>query len=167
MRKGAQREESAGRTSMQKEGDSRSLPQVAEHHWLKGHEFEQTQGEGDGQRSLTCWVHGVKKSWTRLSDWTKTTIFSFFNLPPHLTPLGCHRVPTLGSLCQTENSNWLSILHTVMYMFQCYSLKSSYCLLPPLCSKAKIEYLVQEELPKIEPWGIYRGGFWSETSEHN
>ena len=24
------------------------------HHWLNGHEFEQTQGDSDGQRSLAC-----------------------------------------------------------------------------------------------------------------
>ena len=47
-------------------------------------------------------IHGVAKSWTRLSDWT--------------------------------DLNW-SILHMVMYMFQCYSLNSSYPLLPWPCPK--------------------------------
>ena len=50
-------------------------------------------------------------------------------LPPHLTPLGCHRSPAWGSLHLTSNSHWLSVLHTVMYMFHCYSLKSSHPLL--------------------------------------
>ena len=27
---------------------------VGWHHWLKGHEFEQSQGDGEGQRSLMC-----------------------------------------------------------------------------------------------------------------
>ena len=27
---------------------------VGWHHWLNGHEFEQTQGDSDGQRSLVC-----------------------------------------------------------------------------------------------------------------
>ena len=40
------------------------------HHWLDGHEFEQDPGVGDGQGSLHAAVHGVTKSWTRLSDWT-------------------------------------------------------------------------------------------------
>ena len=37
------------------------------HHRLDGHEFEQAPGVGDGQGSLAA-VHGVTKSWTRLSD---------------------------------------------------------------------------------------------------
>ena len=28
---------------------------VGRYHWLKGHEFEQTPGDGDGQGSLACW----------------------------------------------------------------------------------------------------------------
>ena len=44
---------------------------VGWHHWLSGHEFEQTPGESEGQGSLACYtVHGVKKSWTELSYWT-------------------------------------------------------------------------------------------------
>ena len=30
------------------------------------------------------------------------------DLPPHPTPLGCQRAPSLSSLCHTENSHWLS-----------------------------------------------------------
>ena len=41
---------------------------VGGHHRLKGHEFEQTLGDGEGQASLTAAVHGVAKSRTRLSD---------------------------------------------------------------------------------------------------
>ena len=29
------------------------------HHRLNGHEFEQTAGDGEGQRTLACIVHGV------------------------------------------------------------------------------------------------------------
>ena len=43
------------------------------HHWLNGHEFEQTLGESEGQGSLACWVHEVAKSQTRVSNWTTTT----------------------------------------------------------------------------------------------
>ena len=39
---------------------------VGWHHWLNGHEFEQTLGEYVGQRSL----HGVAKSQLQLSHWT-------------------------------------------------------------------------------------------------
>ena len=32
------------------------------------------------------------------------------HLPPHLTPIGCHRALALGFLHYTANSHWLSIL---------------------------------------------------------
>ena len=35
---------------------------VGWHHWLNGHEFEQTLGAGEGQWSLTAAVHGVEES---------------------------------------------------------------------------------------------------------
>ena len=37
------------------------------HHCLNGHEFEQTQGDREGQRSLTS-AAGVQKSWTQLNN---------------------------------------------------------------------------------------------------
>ena len=42
---------------------------VGWHHWLNGHEFEQTLGDTEGQ---WAWCDGVSKSWTWLSDWTAT-----------------------------------------------------------------------------------------------
>ena len=41
---------------------------VGWHHRLSGHEFESTLGVGDGQGGWRAAVHGVTKSWTRLSD---------------------------------------------------------------------------------------------------
>ena len=36
---------------------------VGWYHWLNGHEFEQTPGDGEGQRSLGCAaVHGIAES---------------------------------------------------------------------------------------------------------
>ena len=53
------------------------------------------------------------------------------HLPPHPTPLGCTRAPALGALLHALNLLWLSNLDVIIYMFQCYSLKSSHlCLLP-------------------------------------
>ena len=43
------------------------------HHWLDGHEFEWTLGVGDGWEAWRAAIHGVAKSWTRLSDWTDWT----------------------------------------------------------------------------------------------
>ena len=41
---------------------------VGWHHRLNGHGFGWTPGVGDGQEALRAAVHGVTKSWTRLSD---------------------------------------------------------------------------------------------------
>ena len=53
------------------------------------------------------------------------------HLPPHPTPLGCHRAPDLSSLQLTTHSHWLSLLHMVMYMLPYYSLHSFHPLLLP------------------------------------
>ena len=47
-------------------------------------------------------------------------------LSPHSIPLGCPRALALGALLHALNLHWSSVLHMVMYMFQCYSLKSSH-----------------------------------------
>ena len=46
-------------------------------------------------------------------------------LPPHPIPLGCPSAPALSALIHASNLHWSSILHMVVYMFQCYSLKLS------------------------------------------
>ena len=43
---------------------------VGWHHWLDGHEFEQSLEVGD-KEDWHAAVHGVAKCWTRLSDWTE------------------------------------------------------------------------------------------------
>ena len=65
----------AGKDWWQEEKGMPEDEMVGWHHWLNGHEFEQTLGVGEGLGSWEAWhaaVHGVKKSWTRLSDWTIT-----------------------------------------------------------------------------------------------
>ena len=58
--------------------------------------------------------------------------------PPHPIPLGCPRAPALSSLLHASNLHWSSLSHMVIYMFQCYSLKSSHPHLlphsPKVCS---------------------------------
>ena len=51
--------------------------------WLNGHEFEQSPGVSEGQGSLACCVHGVAKSWTRLSVWTE--LRSLAHAPSHFS----------------------------------------------------------------------------------
>ena len=48
---------------------------VGWHHWLNGHEFESTPGVGDGREAWRAAVHGVIKSWTRLSNWTELNVW--------------------------------------------------------------------------------------------
>ena len=63
-------------------------------------------------------------------------------LPPHPTPLGYHRAPSLSSLHHAANSQWLCVLHMVMRVFLCYTLNLShplflYCA-PQVCSLCPI-----------------------------
>ena len=51
------------------------------------------------------------------------------HLPPHPSPLGCHRAPSLSSLSHKSNTHWLPISHMVVHMFQCHSLNVSYPLM--------------------------------------
>ena len=45
---------------------------VGWYHGLKGHEFEQTRGDGEGQGSPGAAVHGVAKRWTHLGQKSDT-----------------------------------------------------------------------------------------------
>ena len=56
------------------------------------------------------------------------------HLSPHPIPPCCPRAPALGALHHTSDLRWSSVLHMVIYVFQCYSLKSSHPLLLPLRS---------------------------------
>ena len=67
-------------------------------------------------------------------------------IPSH--PSRLSQSTRFSSLCHTANSHWLSILHMVMYMFQCYSLYSSHPLLPSIMSTSLFSMSVE------------RKGFW-------
>ena len=60
------------------------------------------------------------------------------HLSSHSIPLGCPRAPALGALLHALNLHWSSILHMVIYIFQCYSLILSHPRLlphsPKVCS---------------------------------
>ena len=57
------------------------------------------------------------------------------HLPPHPIPQGCPSVPALSALFHALNLDLWSISHMVIYMFQCYSLKSSHPRLLPQSPK--------------------------------
>ena len=46
------------------------------------------------------------------------------NLPPRPIPQGHPSAPALSTLSHASNLDWRSVSHMVIYMFQCYSLKS-------------------------------------------
>ena len=60
------------------------------------------------------------------------------HLPPHPIPQGHPSAPGLSTLSHASNLDWRSISYMIIYMFQCYSLKSSHPHLlpwsPKLCS---------------------------------
>ena len=64
-----------------------------------------------------------------------------FYLPPRPISQGCSSTPTLSALFHASNLDWWSISHMVIYVFQCYSLKSSHSLLLPHSPKVCSLYL--------------------------
>ena len=91
-----QKDPDAGKYWGQEEKGTTEDEMAAWHHWLNGYEFEQALGVGDGQEAWHAAVHGVTKSWTQLSDWTKLnwTVGAIFD---HLL-FSSHCGPTLDSL---------------------------------------------------------------------
>ena len=68
-------------------------------------------------------------------------VFPILNTPPTSLPIPVQRhpsTPALSTLSHASNLDWQSISHTVLYMFQCYFLKSSHPRLfpqsPRVCS---------------------------------
>ena len=59
----------AGKDWGQEEKGTTEDEMVGWHHWLNGHEFNQSLGNGEGQ-GVHSIVHGATKSQTWLSDWT-------------------------------------------------------------------------------------------------
>ena len=62
----------AGKDRRQEEKGMTEDEMVGWHHWLNGHEFEKTLGDGEGREAWCAAVHGVTKIQTWLSDWTTT-----------------------------------------------------------------------------------------------
>ena len=61
------------------------------------------------------------------------------HLPSHPIPLGHPSAPALSILSHASNLDWWSVSQVIIYMFQCYSLKSSHpC---PLSQSPKAYYI--------------------------
>ena len=52
---------------------TRGQQMVGWHHWLNGHEFEQTPGDGERKGSLACCSPWDHQELAQLSDWTTTS----------------------------------------------------------------------------------------------
>ena len=63
------------------------------------------------------------------------------HLPAHPILLSCPSTPAVNALFHASNFDWSSISHMVIYMFQCYSLKSSHPRLLPQSPKVCSLYL--------------------------
>ena len=71
----------AGKDWGQEEKQMTKDEMIGWHHWLSGHEFEQTRGDNEEQGSLACCSPGVAKGWTWLSDWKITTKLHNYSFP--------------------------------------------------------------------------------------
>ena len=97
----------AGKDWGQEEKGTTEDDMVGWHHWLNGHEFEKAPGDCEGQGSLVCCSSWVAKSWTWLSDWTRT----------ESTPLGVYGLNDLIKIKLLEQylATW-----EARYLCKCY-----------------------------------------------
>ena len=58
-------------------------------------------------------------------------VFPASHFPPHPIPQGHPSAPALSTLSHRSNLDWQSVSHMIIYMFQCYPLKSSHPRLLP------------------------------------
>ena len=81
---------------------------VGQHHCLNGHDFEQTQGDSEGDRE--AWhaaAHGVSKSQTQLSDRTTMT---HINIPNKFL-ISMHELFNGGKIAFSNNGT-ATIVHS-------------------------------------------------------
>ena len=87
----------AGKDWGQEEKGVTEHDMVGWHHWLRGHEFEQSLGVDDGQGSLACcspWSCRVRQHWVTEVNWTWANSRRQWKTrePAVLQPMGSQRV---------------------------------------------------------------------------
>ena len=91
------------------------------------------------------------------------------HFPPHPIPLGHPSAPILSTLSHTSNLDWRSVLRMIIYMFHCYSLKSSHPSLSPqspkdcsihLCLLCCLAYWVIITIFQIHEYTVLCFSFW-------
>ena len=132
---------------------------VGWHHWLNGHDFEQTLEYSEGQGSHGA-VHGIAKSRTQPSNWTTTKVLkvkAVLTVPswaqkPHshallswLTSLTWPTNSVLFHACSACPVVYLPFASTSMDVLDPYH----YCLTTPLAPKNQPAVLIGKETKSL------------------
>ena len=101
----------AGKDWGQEEKGTTEDEMVGWHHWLSGHEFEQSLGVDDGQGSLACcspWSCRVRQDWVTEVNWTWANSRRQWKTgkPAVLQPMGSQRVRHDLVIEQTIGMAW-------------------------------------------------------------
>ena len=79
------------------------------------------------------------------------------HLPPHPIPLGHPSAAALSTLSHVSNLGWRSVSHLIIYMFQCYSLRSSHLTFSHRVQKSVLYICVSFSVLHI---GLSLPSFW-------
>ena len=107
---------------------------VGWHQWLKGLEFEWTQGDSEGQGSQACWSSGVAKSQIQLSDWTTRPLW------PNSTTMCC-----LRSALAVGHQRFITLATGVL--FSCYEMLASTAMLVPVARLQQQVWVCKRSVP--------------------
>ena len=157
------------RLKMRGEGDNRGWDGWM-HHWLNGHEFEQTQGDSEGQASLECCSPWGTKIWTPFTNWTTPTTIGviswYFCLSIYIGELASNK--RCISHCGHGHEAWKPPLGACDYVTEpnlvCLLSHSKANLLTSTCSEGKytafiVKMLIQggrvaHSLKSPNPWRV-------------
>ena len=124
----------AGKDWRQEEKGKTEDEMVGGYHWLKGLEFKQAPGVGDGQGNLACCISWGLRDWKRLSDWTelkRKMNFFFVSFISCVNCCYCSVVFGLKNSVFTEFRTFipyyfLNILKTIVLLLVCLIYLLSY-----------------------------------------
>ena len=116
----------AGKDWRQEEKETTEDEMVGWHHWLDGHEFEQSLGVGDGQGSLVCcsqWGHKESDT-TKWLNWIELNLEE--GMVTHCSILAW-KIPWTDELCRLQSiglqrvgHNWSELVFTHAVYLQPY-----------------------------------------------